>query len=509
MSSSAIRGRVAVMLTWALVATMGVAVAGTITGAVALPPPLDLRPELVVLGLVFLGVAPLLLSRWRTTFWILLGWFMVEDLIRKYLGNDIRVFFLKDAIFVLLVAGLLLDPRNRGAWRAATGSARVWLYAMATWSVVMSIPLALIDWRIPLIALKLDWQYVPLVVAAFVMAREEGGFRGLLTGFVALSIPVCLVGAIQASIGPSFLRPSVETPGLELVLIRAHDVFQPTGPFADGGRFGYTAMLSLVTALALLVLTYRHSSVMFRLFTIVGIISAGAAVWVHASKTNIVVAPIYVMIAVLAPSWAERRPATVRALATASLIVVLMMAVFAVLPDLSTDRVMYFRDTLDPSAPTNEWDSRASSWWGSTTLGLDVGGLLGAGTGASSIGLQYLADDRAPWYDTGVTQVEGGYATVLQQWGVVGLVLWLGWSLSWLGRALRSTIAVRGDPRAGAALILCSWLVVFLLVGFVGGFQGFQNYITNAYMWILFGMLFALPSTHGASSRGHRAPVVR
>ncbi len=54
-----------------------------------------------------------------------------------------------------------------------------------------------------------------------------------------------------------------------------------------------------------------------------------------------------------------------------------------------------------------------------------------------------------------------------------------------------------------------TWIAVYLFVGFVGGFQGFQNYITNAYMWILFGMLFALPSTHGASSLGHRAPVVR
>jgi hypothetical protein len=508
-SDPLVRLRLVPWMVWGGVGLVGAAAAGLVTGTVTLPPPFDLGPELSLLGLVFLGIVPLLLSRWRMTFWVLLAWFMVEDLIRKSLGNDIRVYFLKDAVFLVLVAGLLLDNGVRGSWRAATGSARAWLYAMIAWSLVMSVPLAFSDWRIPLIALKLDWQYVPLVVAAFVMAREEGGFRRLLTGFVALSIPVCLVGVIQGSVGPSFLRPEVQTPGLDLVLIRAHDVFQPTGPFADGGRFGYTAMLSLVLSLSLYVLTSRAGTIIFRAVAIAGILSAAAAVWVHASKTNVVVAPFYVMIAALAPSWAERRPATVRALTTLSLFIALMLAVFLLFPTLSSNRTLYLRDTLDPSVPTNEWDSRANTWWANTTLGLDVGGPLGAGTGASSLGLQYLGVDRTPWYDTGVTQVEGGYAGVLQQWGFVGLVLWLGWTLSWLARALRSVSAVRGHLAAGAGLLLCGWITVYLFVGFVGGFQGFQNYITNAYLWILFGMLFALPFEHRPAASRRRAGGVR
>ena len=107
---------------------------------------------------------------------------MVEDLIRKYLGNDIRVYFMKDGLYLMLVVGLLIDPAVRGVWKRATGSAAVWLYAMIAWSVVLSIPMAFVDWRIPLIALKLDWQYVPLVIAGYLLASEHEGVRRLLTG---------------------------------------------------------------------------------------------------------------------------------------------------------------------------------------------------------------------------------------------------------------------------------------------------------------------------------------
>ena len=39
---------------------------------------------------------------------------MVEDLIRKYLGNDIRVYFMKDGLYLMLVVGLFIDPAVRG-----------------------------------------------------------------------------------------------------------------------------------------------------------------------------------------------------------------------------------------------------------------------------------------------------------------------------------------------------------------------------------------------------------
>jgi hypothetical protein len=361
----------------------------------------------------------------------------------------------------------------------------------------------LVDWRIPLIALKLDWEYVPLVVAGYVLVSETDGIRRLLTGFVALGIPACLVGVIQAYVGPTFLRPSMATPFLVLDLTRVHDVFQPTGPFADPGRFGSVALLVFVSSLALLVLTYRSGSLRLRLFAFAGVIVSGAAVWANASKTGVLVAVMFAALAALAPGFAERRPAVLRAALTAGLVVATLVLMFALFPRLSGNRVSYFTETLDPNSTSNEWSFRVSAWTGNTTRGLQIGGLVGVGTGAGSNGLQYLGNTLDFQQITGVEQIEGGFASVAQQWGAVGLVLWLCWSCAWVAREWRAVRRSRGSPVSAVGLLLLAWTVFYLFVGFVGGFQSFQNYYANAYLWIFSGMLFALPDTARAEARPH------
>jgi hypothetical protein len=364
---------------------------------------------------------------------------------------------------------------------------------MITWSIVPAVPTFFTDWRIPIIGLKLDWEYVPLVVAGFAIASESGGVRRLLTGFVALGIPVCLVGIIQASVGPDFLSPGVATPLLRLNLTRAHGVFQPTGPFADQGRFGAMALVVFVSALGLLLLTWRDRRAAYRWLAIGGVVIGGGAVWANAGKSNLIVAAAITVAAVAAPAFAERRPALLRAAVTGLVVVGAIGVMFAVFPQLSGNRVQYLTGTLDPNVSGNDWGPRFATWSDNTERGLQTGGLLGAGTGSGSLGLQYLTQNFDAATLTGVAQVEGGYAVVALQWGVLGLALWLGWTLAWVWRQWLAVRSSRGTPLASVGLILIVWMVMLLFVAFVLGFQGFQNYYANAYFWIFSGLLFALP----------------
>jgi hypothetical protein len=478
--------------------------AALLTETLAIPRVLRFPPPVLLVGMIGLISMPFLMSKWRITFWLFLAWFMVEDLIRKNLGNDIRVYFAKDVLFVMLLAGLLLDPHVRGAWRLATGRARSWLYAMIAWSVVLSVPLTFVDWRIPLIALKLDWQYVPLVVAGYLLATEEGGVRRILTGLVALGIPVCLVGIIQSQVGPDFLRPSAVTQASQLLrldLTRTHGVFQPTGTFVDASRFGSMAMLTYVSGLALLVLTFRTCTARRRAFAVAGVVVAAGAVWAHAGKTGVVVAAAIAVVAAFAPAFADRRLAIGRAIMALALVSGAVLLMFMLFPQLSTNRVAYLSERLDPRVSTNEWQMRISAWRSATVAGLTIGGVTGAGTGAGSLGLQYLGEGTAPGQVTGVEQVEGGYASVGQQWGVVGLLLWLGWTTTWAGRLWQRSKGARGTSLAGVGLLITSWGVIFLFVGFVSGFQYFQNYYANAYFWLLSGVVFALSPTTASGDR--------
>ena len=479
-----------------------VVAAALLTESLPLPSALEFPPPVLLIALIGLVALPFLASKWRVTFWALLAWFMVEDLIRKYLGNDIRVYFMKDGLYLMLVVGLLIDPAVRGVWKRATGSAAAWLYAMIAWSVVLSIPMAFVDWRIPLIALKLDWQYVPLVIAGYLLASEEGGVRRLLTGFVILGIPVCLVGIIQAQFGPDFLRPTVVTEASQLLrldLTRTHDVFQPTGTFVDAGRFGTMAMLTYVSALALLLLAHRTSTARGRAFAVIGVIVAAGAIWAHGGKTGIIVAAAIAVIAALAPAFSDRRLAVLRATLAVALVLGAVLLMFVLFPQLSANRVAYLSERLDPRVSTNEWQSRINGWRAATIEGVRIGGVMGAGTGAGSLGLQYLGEGSSV---TGVEQVEGGYASVGQQWGFIGLLLWLGWTIAWTGRLWRCSKGARGTPFAGVGLLITSWVVIFLFVSFVGGFQSFQNYYANAYLWVFFGIVFAFPAIVGSRSEG-------
>ena len=508
----AARGEPGVLL-WIGAAFGAVVAAALLTESLPLPSALQFPPPVLLILLIGLVALPFLATKWHATFWALLAWFMVEDLIRKYLGNDIRVYFMKDGLYLMLVVGLLVDPAVRGVWKRATGSVAVWLYAMIAWSFVLSIPMAFVDWRIPLIALKLDWQYVPLVVAGYLLASEEGGVRRLLAGFVLLGMPVCLVGIIQAQLGPDFLRPTVVTEAshlLRLDLTRTHDVFQPTGTFVDAGRFGSMAMLTYVSALALFLLAHRTSTGRGRAFAVIGVIVAAGAVWAHGGKTGIIVAAAIAAIAALAPAFSDRRLAVLRATVTVALVLGAVLVMFVLFPQLSANRVAYLSERLDPGVSTNEWQSRINGWRGATIEGARIGGVIGAGTGAGSIGLQYLGEGSS----TGVEQVEGGYAAVGQQWGLIGLLLWLGWTMAWAGRLWRCSKGARGTPFGGVGLLITSWVVIFLFVSFVGGFQSFQNYYANAYLWIFFGIVFAFPAivesrTEGSGRRSAGVPLRR
>ena len=155
---------------------------------------------------------------------------------------------------------------------------------------------------------------------------------------------------------------------------------------------------------------------------------------------------------------------------------------FVLFPQLSANRVAYLSERLDPRVSTNEWQLRINGWRAATIAGPDDRWRdwrrhWGRFPRASVSGGGELAEAQV----TGVEQVEGGYASVGQQWGFIGLLLWLGWTTAWTGRLWRCSKGARGTPFAGVGLLITSWVVIFLFVSFVAGFQVFQNYYANAY----------------------------
>lgn len=475
--------------------------AGLLTGSVNIPLLSALPPMAVLAVVVLAATTPLLLTRWRITFWGLIAWLMVEDLIRKFAGNSLGVYAIKQIIFVLLIVGLVMDPEVRGAWRQATGTARIALYCLMTWAIVMSVPSFFVDWKLPLLGLGADFVYVPLVVAGFVLARERKSLQVLLLGVAAITSVAVLLGVIQAVIGPSFLDPGRLTPGLQnLVTIRSSatvsGVFRPTGTFVDPGRYASLAFVSLVISLCA-GMVHKGKQRVFA-YGCAGLAMAG--LWLSGGRAPVVVGSVVVLVAVVVPRAEGGRRSFLLA---GTVSIVLFLAFFLLLasnPGAFTSRLTFYTDTLDPSRRGNEWAQRWENYTDAIFYGIEEGGLIGNGTGAESIGKQYFFSGSGGVSSAGQYTVESGYGAVLVEWGMIGLAFWLIWVVRWLGRFASSVRGSRAGPFRSVGAILTAYAILFLVVQFYAGIAVFQNYIGNAFFWLLSGVAFALPFVDPATS---------
>ncbi len=80
---------------------------------------------LVMLALPFgllVVVAPML-RNWRTGAYVFLSWLMFEDIVRKYMGNNMAIFFCKDVLVAVVYLGFISGcdearrrPSTRHSW---------------------------------------------------------------------------------------------------------------------------------------------------------------------------------------------------------------------------------------------------------------------------------------------------------------------------------------------------------------------------------------------------------
>jgi hypothetical protein len=478
------------------VAVMSGAIA---TGALTLPAIGQLPRAALAVGMLLLAGLPLALERWQLAVGGFLGWLVLEDLVRKLAGNDLAVFFVKDAIFLVVLVGLLLDPEARGVLRRAAGGARLPLYALLTWGAAMSIPVAAEDWRLPLLALRLDFLYVPLVVVGYLVAHRAASLKRWLGRMAMLGGAASVIGIVQAVTGPGFLAPEGPTPGLGLlVTVRglpdSGPIYRPSGTFVSSGRFATMALVALAISLAAMLAVRGRP----RTASLVSALAAGGAVWVSGGRGGFVVGLCLVAAATAAPFFLARGKSARKAVIGVGVGVaaVVMCAIF--LPGLFASRAEWYRATLDPRSAENEWAFRFQSYMADTVRGIELGGTFGQGTGKESLGKQYLSGDpdRSP---EGLYQVEAGYGSVAVEWGLFGVALWLAWTVAWTARQWRCVRAARDGPLGAAGMVLFAWIVLLLFVQFFGGLATFQNYLVNAYFWLLSGMIFALPEAAAAA----------
>ena len=482
-----------VLILWVGVVLASVIAGGMITQAFPIPLVGSLPPAALVAAIVILAASPLLLTQWRLTFFVFLGWIFIEDLIRKFAGNNLTVYAMKDFIYILMLIGIALDPEVRGSFRQVTGRARVALYVLITWALILSIPSFFVDFRLPIAGLRLDFFYVPLVAVGAVLARDRKMIYRVLLVVALLGAGAATLGIAQTVVGPDFLAPSEVTPGLDNLgstrkTVSGEEFVKPSGPFVDPGRFGHVMLVAMSAGLAATVMRHGRKRLLPALATAA---CAGGAV-VSGGRTPVLVAIALLLIAFLAPLYAEHRTNFGRAIILAIVTFIVIAAIAAIAPSVLRTRTSYYSATLDPRSSNSEWTERWISYSGDAFEGISYGGLLGRGTGQESLGKQYIVGG-ANASNVGLYLVESGYGSLATEWGLIGIIMWVVFVASWLGHGITSVRGARGSELGAAVFVLQGWNMILLLVMFFAGLQVFQNYLTNAFLWLFSGIIFAAP----------------
>jgi O-antigen ligase len=169
------------------------------------------------------------------------------------------------------------------------------------------------------------------------------------------------------------------------------------------------------------------------------------------------------------------------------------IAVLLLYPDALWARWSFYYETVTPWSAESELAYRLWEYPIGNLLAV-LGSshwMLGQGTGTASLGGQYVTGLLGlPAPEAGV---ESGYGAIILELGVLGLVLWLAWTAVIVREAWRATWAIRNSALFSLALAIF-WFVALLLFPMTfGGIQPYQNFVFNAYLWLMLGVLFRLP----------------
>jgi hypothetical protein len=454
----------------------------------------------VVGGAIVIGI----LNNWRNGVYFFLSWLLFEDFARKFLGNNMAIYFAKDFLALVVYISLLAALRRKEV--VSFRPPFLGPVLIFVWFGVLQIfnPASTSIWY-GLMGFKIFFYYVPMVFLGYALINSEAQLRRFFTVNLVLALIIISLGIAQSVFGPSFLNPAHPAEDIRLLsgLYRVSEAgglaYRPNSVFVSTGRYA-----NFITVAWLLVLGFsgylllRQKRGRALAFIAIAVTATGA--FLTASRGSF----MYGMINALATSvafiwgapWRQGEALRVfRGIQRAALGIGLGMALlFYAYPDALLTRLAIYQETLMPNSPKSEltnrsWDYPVQNFLGAFNYDRWP---YGYGIGTASLGGQYVA--RIFNVKPLGVGVESGYGGLVVEMGIGGLVLWLVMSLAITVSAWKVVKKLKGSPLFPLGFVIF-WYAFFLLFpATFGGLQPYEDFLLNAYFWLLLGVLFRLPT---------------
>jgi hypothetical protein len=445
-----------------------------------------------------------ILADWRKGIFLFLFWLVFEDLIRKYAGNGIYIFFAKDFIIGFTYFAMFIAYRRKKLLTFKPPFL-FWLGIFFWLSAAQVFNPNSPSIFYGIFGMKTYFFYFPLLFAGYALLRTEADLRKVLTLNMWIAIVVAGVGVIQSVVGGEFLNPSDMAPELYML---SHDVrespqshllsLRPASIFVSGGRFGFFLILVFILAFGtagyLLMRTKKGRKPVFIALGV--IVLATLMEGQRGPFIHMIFNAVALVLGVLwgAP-WRQRQAfrlgKAIRLSLTFAGIAVLIGILF--FPEAVRARWALYTETLSPTSTTSELGFRGWQYPLEETVKVfsQPHWQYGYGIGNASLGVQYV--ERL----TGVRPLhvgtESGYGLLITEFGIAGPILWTIWTFALFISAWKVVRKLKQTPLFPIGFAIF-WFAFMLLGPYTFyGLNTYQNYLTNAYLWLTLGMLFRLP----------------
>src|SRR5712664_77241 len=164
--------------------------------------------SLAYIALLFIGSAFVvaMLNSWRKGLYFFLTWLLFEDFARKYLGNNMAIYFAKDVLAAAVYLSFFLAYRRK----EVTSFRPPFLVPVLlfVWFGVMQVfnP-ASTNLVYGVMGLKLFFCYVPLLFVGYALLNSEAELRHFFFLNMILAAIIVSLGIVQAIVGHTFLNP--------------------------------------------------------------------------------------------------------------------------------------------------------------------------------------------------------------------------------------------------------------------------------------------------------------
>jgi hypothetical protein len=466
------------------------------------------------------AVVVAILHNWRNGVYFFLSWLLFEDFARKFLGNNMAIYFAKDFLVLIVYISFFAAFRRKEVSLFRPPYLMpllifIWFGAMQIFNPAST------HIMYGLMGFKMFFYYVPLTIVGYALLNSEAELRRFFTVNLVLVLIIVSLGIAQSILGASFLNPAVQAEDLRLLsgLYRVSPItgavaYRPTSVFVSAGRY-----MNFIMVATLLVFGYsgylllRHKKGRILAFIAIPITAAGA--FLTASRGSflwgIINATVTSVAFVWGAPWREGEVLRVfRSIQRVALGIGLgLIILFYAYPDALLSRLAVYEETLLPGSPTSELVHRGWTY--------PVDNFLGAfnydrwpygyGIGTTALGGQYVArffNAKPP-----VIGVESGFGTLVVEMGIGGLILWFVMSAAILFSAWKVVKKLKGSPWFPLGFVIF-WYAFFLLIpATYGGMVAYEDFLLNAYFWLLLGLLFRLPTIALSAQFAANAPAVQ